>query len=243
MLAGCVCWLDASPPPSPWAGHHVLRENNYVVRGVGGYEFGGEGESVDLAPHRSSPTAAAKKKSSTSGSKSTKRKKRRQGGIFNAGKARGKRARGQGGGVGKASDDEQQTGGRKRAAKLKSVNAAIKEDIAAATIRRRAFLGKHVEAIRHFVTPKVTATLESAAVATLRPESTFAEQPPSIVGGEMRDYQLIGLQFLATMFDRGVNCILGVRHAVFCHAVPVTLWPVTLYTCHAESSRGAVCVV
>lgn len=34
-------------------------------------------------------------------------------------------------------------------------------------------------------------------------------QPEAIVHGDLRDYQLIGLQFLARMFDRGANAILG----------------------------------
>ncbi|KAJ7045038.1 P-loop containing nucleoside triphosphate hydrolase protein [Mycena alexandri] len=37
----------------------------------------------------------------------------------------------------------------------------------------------------------------------------FVVQPDSIVGGEMKPYQLAGLSFLAYMYRNGINCILG----------------------------------
>lgn len=35
------------------------------------------------------------------------------------------------------------------------------------------------------------------------------EQPPSIVGGTLKSYQLTGLSYLAYMHENGVNCILA----------------------------------
>ena len=35
------------------------------------------------------------------------------------------------------------------------------------------------------------------------------EQPPSIVGGEMKEYQLRGLSFLLWLYDNGLNGIIG----------------------------------
>ncbi|KAF7347362.1 ISWI chromatin-remodeling complex ATPase ISW2 [Mycena venus] len=41
------------------------------------------------------------------------------------------------------------------------------------------------------------------------PMREFVVQPELIVGGEMKEYQLAGLSFLAHMYHNGVNCILG----------------------------------
>ncbi|KAJ6541806.1 P-loop containing nucleoside triphosphate hydrolase protein [Mycena capillaripes] len=41
------------------------------------------------------------------------------------------------------------------------------------------------------------------------PRHDFVAQPELIVGGEMKEYQLAGLSFLAHMYNNGINCILG----------------------------------
>ncbi|KAF8204452.1 P-loop containing nucleoside triphosphate hydrolase protein [Mycena galopus ATCC 62051] len=41
------------------------------------------------------------------------------------------------------------------------------------------------------------------------PMRDFVAQPKLIVGGQMKDYQLAGLSFLAHMYHNGINCILG----------------------------------
>ncbi|KAJ7455925.1 P-loop containing nucleoside triphosphate hydrolase protein [Mycena galericulata] len=41
------------------------------------------------------------------------------------------------------------------------------------------------------------------------PKQDFVVQPDLIVGGEMKEYQLAGLSFLAHMYHNGINCILG----------------------------------
>ncbi|KAJ7110364.1 P-loop containing nucleoside triphosphate hydrolase protein [Mycena crocata] len=41
------------------------------------------------------------------------------------------------------------------------------------------------------------------------PKHEFVSQPELIVGGEMKEYQLEGLSFLANMYHNGINCILG----------------------------------
>ncbi|KAJ6486071.1 P-loop containing nucleoside triphosphate hydrolase protein [Mycena vitilis] len=50
--------------------------------------------------------------------------------------------------------------------------------------------------------------MEASATAPL-PRHDFVAQPQLIVGGEMKEYQLAGLSFLAHMYDNGINCILG----------------------------------
>ncbi|KAJ7665099.1 P-loop containing nucleoside triphosphate hydrolase protein [Mycena polygramma] len=50
--------------------------------------------------------------------------------------------------------------------------------------------------------------MEDSATAPL-PRHDFVAQPELIVGGEMKEYQLAGLSFLAHMYDNGINCILG----------------------------------
>ena len=59
------------------------------------------------------------------------------------------------------------------------------------------------------------AQAEAAEGAVTAPPSkrfvtnAVGAQPEAVTGGEMRDYQLDGLDYLVGMFDRGANCILG----------------------------------
>ncbi|KAJ7762395.1 P-loop containing nucleoside triphosphate hydrolase protein [Mycena maculata] len=56
--------------------------------------------------------------------------------------------------------------------------------------------------------PKLIEEMANGATPPL-PMQNFVVQPELIVGGEMKEYQLAGLSFLAHMYHNGINCILG----------------------------------
>lgn len=99
-------------------------------------------------------------------------------------------------------------------AALKARNATVEAMKADARGRRAQFLRQHVEAIRPFVSPAVAARIESvplapAAAAAAARAGAVQQQPEVVTGGEMRDYQLLGLQFMLQRHEAGVPIILG----------------------------------
>lgn len=98
---------------------------------------------------------------------------------------------------------------------LHGLRDAIQEDGRKSLERQKIFFGKHRAIVQHYVSPKTLTEITRAAVGAkehVLSSVRLTEQPELIVGGEMRDYQLKGLEFLLTMFDRGVNAIVCTTH-------------------------------
>lgn len=97
---------------------------------------------------------------------------------------------------------------------LRQRNTVIDQDKATHTIRRNRFLRSYLEDLRPFLSPQVIQRLEATSVSVGKPakvddEAILSTQPACISGGEMRDYQLLGLRWLITRHDAGIGAILG----------------------------------
>ncbi|KAI0086882.1 SNF2 family N-terminal domain-containing protein [Irpex rosettiformis] len=77
--------------------------------------------------------------------------------------------------------------------------------------------------------------LESVDKGTYIPYRELTEQPRLIQNGELKDYQLRGLSFLAHMHDNGMNCILGDEMGL-----GKTLQTLSLFAYVKESSKSSV---
>lgn len=75
---------------------------------------------------------------------------------------------------------------------------------------RQAFFHRHASILASFVEPKIYARLAFAPppISTATIDTTLDMQPDGIVG-DMRDYQLQGLQFMSRMYRQNVGMILG----------------------------------
>ncbi|GBE87288.1 ISWI chromatin-remodeling complex ATPase ISW2 [Sparassis crispa] len=67
------------------------------------------------------------------------------------------------------------------------------------------------------------------------PLHEITEQPKLVKGGQMKDYQLHGLSFLAWMFENGMNCILGDEMGL-----GKTLQTLSLFAYIKENARGTM---
>ena len=91
-------------------------------------------------------------------------------------------------------------------------NDAIRADAAVLAERRAHFFAAHAETIAPFVEPSVLRSVQATANAAGTPPARRAllSQPESVSGGEMRDYQLVGLDWLVDSYERHGLCpILG----------------------------------
>jgi len=91
-------------------------------------------------------------------------------------------------------------------------NEALRRDAAAMAQRRALFFHEHRARIAPFCESKVLASLAALAAAApaAPPRRALLCQPESIVGGEMRDYQLTGLDWMVDCCERhGLSPILG----------------------------------
>ena len=112
--------------------------------------------------------------------------------------------------------------GKATAAKPRQVSAAekrrnanndsLKADAARLAAQRTSFFHEHREYIAPFVDPKVLTSLKAAAAQAppTPPYRPLLSQPESVVGGEMRDYQLTALDWMSDGCDwLGLCPILG----------------------------------
>ena len=105
-----------------------------------------------------------------------------------------------------------------------ATNEALRRDAAAMAQRRARFFHEHRARIEPFCEPKVLASLAEAAAAAppAPPQRALLSQPDSVVGGEMRDYQLTGLDWMVDCCERhGLMPILGDEMARPAPALPV----------------------
>jgi len=96
-------------------------------------------------------------------------------------------------------------------------NSALGLEIAAADDLADASMSSHLPFLEGFVTEKTRARLLKAASSL--PASASAEsltdfpliekQPSSLAAVQMRDYQLRGLSWLVSRYEKGLSCILA----------------------------------
>jgi len=94
----------------------------------------------------------------------------------------------------------------------------LRSDREAAIEKRLTYLSGYADELSPFVSSAILAKLRARAAITGKASTgvTINCQPEAIVHGDLRDYQLLGLQFLARMFDRGANAILGGESVPLC---------------------------
>lgn len=91
-------------------------------------------------------------------------------------------------------------------------NTAVKEREETAAVLRREFFADNISCLEKFIDPKMVQMLKS--METNDEVATTGDGPdevmqPDLIEGELRDYQLIGLNFMIRMFRRGMPMILG----------------------------------
>ena len=91
-------------------------------------------------------------------------------------------------------------------------NAAVKEREETAAVLRREFFAENISCLEKFIDPKMVQILKSTEtndeVATVG-DGLDEVMQPDLIEGELRDYQLDGLNFMIRMFRRGMPMILG----------------------------------
>ena len=123
------------------------------------------------------------------------------------------------------------------------MNEALRRDAAEMAERRARFFHEHRARIEPFCEPKVLASLAKAASAAppMPPQRPLNEQPDSVVGGEMRDYQLVGLDWMADCCERhGLSPILGDEMGL---GKTLQTISVIAHMAHARKLPGAALVV
>ena len=94
----------------------------------------------------------------------------------------------------------------------KENNEALRAEAVVLAARRARFFDEHRGAIAPFVSGSViSATAAAAAAAAALPaKRPLLSQPEAVSGGELRDYQLVGLDWMVDQIDRrGLSPILG----------------------------------
>ncbi|KAI8470648.1 MAG: P-loop containing nucleoside triphosphate hydrolase protein [Monoraphidium minutum] len=89
-------------------------------------------------------------------------------------------------------------------------NDAVRRDAKVAEVKRYASLAQHIDALEPFVTPAVITMIRGRAALApkMEPPEPLTQQPAAITAC-MREYQVEGLQWMVSMYDRGLNAILA----------------------------------
>ncbi|KAG1680939.1 hypothetical protein FOA52_009898 [Chlamydomonas sp. UWO 241] len=93
-------------------------------------------------------------------------------------------------------------------------NESVRRDRDRSEAHRSIYLKAHVERIRPFISAAVHKSIMDKAataakvVSDVLPPEPVMEQPKQILA-QMREYQLVGLQWLVRCFDHGINAILA----------------------------------
>ncbi|GFH13581.1 uncharacterized protein HaLaN_09499, partial [Haematococcus lacustris] len=90
-------------------------------------------------------------------------------------------------------------------------NKAMRNEAHERDAIRALFLKTHLDKLKMFVTEEVVETIEkeSAAAPTDYAIPEPVQEQPSSIRGEMREYQVAGLQWLVRQYDHGINAILA----------------------------------
>lgn len=126
--------------------------------------------------------------------------------------------------VAKAKSTTKKKGGAKRVAstaerKRAAHNEEVKEREDTAVELRRDVFAQNVGIIDKFVDPKLAKALVSEKKEKARasePKSEEEYMQPDLIEGELRDYQLAGLNWMVSMFRRGMPMILGDEMGLVC---------------------------
>ena len=93
---------------------------------------------------------------------------------------------------------------------LQSHNNAMRKFVDKSIADRRSYFSRHLPSLSPFLDDSVTASLRSdQSKLKMQPDPPEIYMQPEGVTGDMRDYQLAGLNFLARMHKRGCPAILG----------------------------------
>ncbi len=90
-------------------------------------------------------------------------------------------------------------------------NFDVRNEVQRRELVRALYLKQHLDKLRTFVTPAVAMTIEAKA-AHAPTDYTLPEpvqEQPACIKGEMREYQVAGLQWLVKCYDHGINAILA----------------------------------
>ena len=91
-------------------------------------------------------------------------------------------------------------------AKAKNANnQLIKAAIEAAKMKKQQFICQHWKCLSPFIDGSCPPYNEESIVTSI----TLSQQPACLTNVNMRDYQLVGLNWLIKCFESGVNAILG----------------------------------
>ena len=84
-------------------------------------------------------------------------------------------------------------------------NQLIKTAIEAAKHKKRVFIGQHWK----YLSPFIEGTCPTYSEESPPSSTTLSHQPQYLVNVNMREYQLVGLNWLIKSYEYGVNVILG----------------------------------
>ncbi|GJE91583.1 hypothetical protein PsYK624_077330 [Phanerochaete sordida] len=111
---------------------------------------------------------------------------------------------------------QERAGKKARIEDKKQITLVINSKKAAIEAARRRWLHKHRDLFTPLLPPNshFFTTLEhdlkaSTDTGTYKPLHELEKQPALVQGGQLKDYQLHGLSWLAWMYENGMNCILG----------------------------------
>ena len=123
-------------------------------------------------------------------------------------------------------------------------NEALRAEKAATLAKRAVFFHAHKARIAHFVDAPVLASLAEAASRAPAPPARrpLLCQPEDIDGGEMRDYQLAGIDWLSDAVERcGLSPILGDEMGLGKTLQTIALMAHLKYTCGLSGACLVVC--
>ena len=95
--------------------------------------------------------------------------------------------------------------------KRKEQNDKIKESLVKVEKKREVFFGRNLDTVEPFMDPalanKLKANAGRLAANVEKSQELFLQ--PSTIQGDMRDYQLEGLNWMVSMYEQGLSMILG----------------------------------
>lgn len=95
-------------------------------------------------------------------------------------------------------------------AERRDKKAEIEKAIRDKAPRRNQFLKEHLSVLTPFIEPKVAQAIQQATVnGASSVDSVPMYMQPDSITGDMRSYQLSGLNWMAKMYSNNMSCILG----------------------------------
>lgn len=96
-------------------------------------------------------------------------------------------------------------------------NEAVRQRILSKAANRKTFLTENLDVMEPFLDQKTARALKSLPIKerakqindTMRDVEDYVMEQPSGITGTLRDYQMEGLRFMASMYQKNIGCILG----------------------------------